>query len=81
MNGTADEYQIVGKVNADGRFTSNGTALFTTFMDRRSFTGTGSFMIDDSDSTLDHYGIFNGSGTFVGTGTFSGDMVKPEASI
>ena len=77
MNGTADEYQIVGKVNADGRFTSNGTALFTTFMDRRSFTGTGSFMIDDSDSTLDHYGIFNGSGTFVGTGTFSGDMVKP----
>ena len=76
-NNTVDEYLIIGKVTANGRFTANGTALFTTQMERRSFTGTGSFIIDDSDSSLEHYGIFNGSGTYVGTGTFSGDMVKP----
>ena len=77
LNNTVNEYLILGKVHADGRFTANGTALFTTYMERRSFTGTGSFIIDDSDTSLDHYGIFNGSGTYVGTGIFSGDMVKP----
>ena len=77
LNNTVNEYLILGKVQADGRFTANGSALFTTYMERRSFTGTGSFIIDDSDTSLDHYGIFNGSGTYVGTGIFSGDMVKP----
>ena len=71
------EHLIIGKVNADGRFTANGSALFTTEMSRRSFSGSGTFQIDSSDDTLDNYGVFNGTGTFVGTGTFSGDMVKP----
>ena len=54
------EHLIIGKVNADGRFTANGSALFTTEMSRRSFSGSGSFQIDSSDDTLDNYGVFNG---------------------
>ncbi|MDP6889676.1 MAG: STT3 domain-containing protein [Candidatus Thalassarchaeaceae archaeon] len=62
---------------ADGRFTANGTAFFTTPMYRETIIGSGTFIVDASDTSLSSYGTINGTGTFQGTGHFSGDMVKP----
>ena len=73
-----DTYQIDGLVeNVTGRFTSQGTSFFTTKMYRETIIGSGTFVVDTSDESLESYGTLNGTGTFQGTGHFSGDMVKP----
>ena len=73
-----DTYQIDGLVeNVTGRFTSQGTSFFTTKMYRETIIGSGTFVVDTSDESLESYGTLNGTGTFQGMGHFSGDMVKP----
>ena len=73
-----DTFLIDGDVQGvDGRFTSNGTSFFTTPMYRETIIGSGTFIVDASDTNLSSYGTLNGTGTFQGTGHFSGDMVKP----
>ncbi len=73
-----DTFLIDGLVEGvDGRFTSNGTAFFTTPMYRETIIGSGTFAVDVSDTSLSTYGTINGTGTFQGTGQFSGEMVKP----
>ncbi|MEE2747530.1 MAG: STT3 domain-containing protein [Candidatus Thermoplasmatota archaeon] len=74
----SDTYLVDGLFEgADGRYTSNGTSYFTTSMYRETIIGSGTFVVDTSDSNLSSYGTINGTGTFQGTGQFSGDMVKP----
>jgi len=73
-----DTFFIDGLVEGvEGRFTSNGTSFFTTPMYRETIIGSGTFVVDSSDTSLSTYGTINGTGTFQGTGQFSGDMVKP----
>ncbi|MDG1524929.1 MAG: hypothetical protein P8Q90_02535, partial [Candidatus Thalassarchaeaceae archaeon] len=73
-----DTFLIDGFVEgANGRFTSNGTSFFTTPMYRETIIGSGTFVVDATDTSLSTYGTINGTGTFQGTGQFSGDMVKP----
>ena len=73
-----DTFLIDGDVQGvDGRFTSNGTSFFTTPMYRETIIGSGTFVVDATDTNLSTYGTLNGTGTFHGTGYFSGDMVKP----
>jgi len=73
-----DNFLIDGLVEgADGYFTSNGTSFFTTLLYRETIIGSGTFVVDTSDTNLSSYGTINGTGTFQGTGHFSGDMVKP----
>ena len=71
-----DTFLIDGDVQGvDGRFTSNGTSFFTTSLYRETIIGSGTFIVDASDTNLSSYGTLNGTGTFQGTGDFSGDMV------
>ncbi|MCS5534850.1 MAG: hypothetical protein NZ802_03250, partial [Candidatus Poseidoniales archaeon] len=73
-----DTFLVDGEVEGvNGRFTSNGTSFFITPMYRETIIGSGTFVIDSSDTNLSSYGTLNGTGTFQGTGHFSGDMVKP----
>tara|TARA_Y100001970_G_scaffold68510_1_gene87275 strand:+ start:6534 stop:16046 length:9513 start_codon:yes stop_codon:yes gene_type:complete len=70
------DFLIDGEVNASGRFTSNGSTIFTQHMYHASMVASGSFEVDTSES-MDTYGTINGTGTFSGEGSFSGPMVKP----
>ena len=73
-----DTFLVDGEVEGvNGRFTSNGTSFFITPMYRETIIGSGTFVVNASDTNLSSYGTLNGTGTFQGTGHFSGDMVKP----
>jgi len=71
-----DNYLIEGIVNATGKFTSNGTSSFTQTLNGSSLSGSGIFVVDTSDDSLESYGTINGSGMFSGEGHFSGEMVN-----
>ena len=70
------EYLINGSVNAAGRYTSEGSSLFTRSLSKSTFIGSGTFEVNTS-TDLDSYGSINGSGSFSGEGIFSGAMVAP----
>ena len=73
---SSGDFLIDGQVNASGRFTSNGSTIFTQYMYHASMVASGKFDVDTSEE-MDTYGTINGTGTFSGAGSFSGPMVKP----
>jgi asparagine N-glycosylation enzyme membrane subunit Stt3 len=70
------DYLLNGTVNASGRFTADGSSLFSRTLDQATFVGSGTFETD-STQPLTSYGTINGTGMFSGTGIFSGPMVQP----
>jgi len=85
-NGTMPENQTLcnledggiyleGTMNATGRFTSNGSTIFTQHLYHASMVASGIFEVDTSEE-METYGTINGTGTFSGEGSFSGPMVK-----
>jgi len=76
-NGTTGEYLLDGEQAGSGRFTANGTATYTDRLVRESFIGSGTFITDPSNGSVESYGTINGTGVFNGSGRFSGEMVEP----
>jgi len=70
------KFLVNGTVDASGRFTADGTVLFSRTLNQSTFVGSGEFETDATQS-LPAYGTINGTGMFSGTGIFSGPMVQP----
>ena len=73
---SSGDFLIDGQVNASGRFTSNGSTIFTQHLYHASMVASGRFEVDTSEE-MNTYGTINGTGQFSGAGSFSGPMVKP----